>query len=218
MKKDSLLTVLFILLSFISMAQVPVREEPRHKPVLQNKYIRLLDVWLSPGDTTLYHVHATPSLFVVLTDAHTISQVKGGSWAPDQWAPGKTWYRSFINDTFVHRVANIDTVSFHVNDIEILSSFDASAHKSPLPFQVVLDNEKAIAYHLKGTSLNNHVINGRGPIIAELIKGKVQFHNQNAKTATPIQAGKYLYIPPGSSFYFFPLGKDEISMIVFEIR
>src|SRR6185295_5301775 len=140
--------------STTAKAQVPVREEPRHKPVLQNKYIRLLDVWLPPGDTTMYHIHATPSLFAVLSNTLTATQIKGADWTSDRSAAGKIWYRSFINDTLVHRVANIDTVPFHVNDIEILSSFDTSSHKSPLSFPVLIENEYAFAYQLTGASLN----------------------------------------------------------------
>jgi len=218
MNKNFLLAFLVMMLCREAHAQVPVREEPRHKPVLQNEYIRLLDVWLPPGDTTLYHIHATPSLFVVLSNTLTATQIKGGTWSSDRSAAGKTWYRSFINDTLVHRVANIDTVPFHVNDIEILSSFDSSAHKTPLSFPVLFDNEKALAYELTNASLNNKVISGRGPIIAELISGKASFHAAPEKSVTEMQVGKYLYIPPGTSFYFSTKGNDEMNMIVFEIR
>src|SRR5215218_212725 len=116
MNKDIVLLLLIISFCITAFSQVPVREEPRHKPVLQNKYIRLLDVWLPPGDTTMYHIHSTPSLFVVLTSTLTTSQTRGGPWVSDRSNAGKTWYRSFINDTLVHRVSNIDTAAFHVND------------------------------------------------------------------------------------------------------
>jgi hypothetical protein len=201
-----------------SSQEVPVREEPRHKPVLQNQYIRLLDVWLPPGDTSLYHIHATPSLFVVLSNALTSSQIKGRPWANELAAVGKAWYRSFVNDTLVHRVANIDTVCFHVNDIEILSAFDTSAVKTPLPFPLLFENERAVAYQLRRSSLNKKVLSDRGPIVAALISGTVKFHDTKAKRVTAMKAGNYLYISPGSSFYFAASGKDTIDMVVFEIK
>ena len=37
---------------------MPVYEEPRHKIVLLNQYVRLIDVNIPPHDTTLYHRHA----------------------------------------------------------------------------------------------------------------------------------------------------------------
>ena len=219
MTKNLPLIIFTVCLSLNANAQeLPVREEPRHKPVLQNQYIRLLDVWLPPGDTSLYHIHATPSLFVVLTNALTSSQTKGRPWANDLAAAGKTWYRSFVNDTLVHRVANIDTVSFHVNDIEILSAFDTSVAKTPLAFPVLFENERAFAYQLSSSSLNKKVITNRGPIIAELISGKVKFHDTKAKRVTAMKPGNYLYLPPGTSFYFSASGKDKIDMVVFEIK
>ena len=216
MNKNFLFTILALALLKTTYAQVPVREEPRHKPVLQNKYLRLLDVWLPPGDTTMYHIHATPSLFVVLSSTLTASQIKGGEWVSDRSAAGKTWYRSFVNDTLIHRVANIDTASFHVNDIEILSSFDVSSHKAALSFPVLIENERAVAYQLKSDALNNKVIASRGPFVAELISGNASFHDADKKSVTALQAGKYLYIPPGSSFYFSSPG--EMNMILLEIK
>ena len=133
-KITALLTLLLVYSTIIT-AQVPVREEPRHHPVLQNKYIRLLDVWLPPGDTTLFHIHETPSLFVILSNTLTASQTKGEAWSKGQSKAGEIWYRSFSPDTLIHRVCNVDTVVFHVNDIEILSQYNLTASgKNPLPF------------------------------------------------------------------------------------
>jgi quercetin dioxygenase-like cupin family protein len=72
MKNKAIAILSFIVFYSIAIkAQVQVREEPRHRPVLENKYIRLLDVWLPPGDTTLFHIHSTPSVFVILSGAVT---------------------------------------------------------------------------------------------------------------------------------------------------
>lgn len=201
-------------------AQVPVREEPRHRPVLQNKYFRSLDVWIPPGDTSLFHIHATPSLFIELTTAKISSQIKGEKWVTTQEAAGKTWYRSFINDTLVHRVCNSDTVPFHVNDIEILSFYknDRSSIR-PLSFPILYENDKAFAYQLTEKTFSKQVIKDRGPMIAELVSGKgIIYHDLKSDRSTGIKAGKYLYIEPGSTFYFSPVGKGETNLVVFEIK
>ena len=202
-------------------AQVPVREEPRHHPILQNKYIRLLDVWLPPGDTTLFHIHATPSFFVILSNTSTASQISGKEWVKDRSQAGNTWYRSFIADTLIHRVCNIDTLPFHVNDIEILSAFKAAetSINKPLPFTVIFENEKAFAYQLTTGKFNKQIIKGRGPIVAELVTGDDIFFNDTEKNITTvIKAGKYLYIEPGTSFYFTANKATDINMVLFEIK
>ncbi len=200
-------------------AQVPVREEPRHHPVLVNKYIRLLDVRLPPGDTTLFHIHATPSLFIILSNALTGSQIKGKDWVTSESKAGTTWYRSFADSPLIHRVCNADTIPFHVNDIEILSSFNSNSPYKHLPFKVLFENDKAVAYQLKNSSPVQKIINNCGPLVAELVSGNtITFHDANTKKAANIKTGEYLYMHPGSSFYFSSKGNDEINLVLFEIK
>lgn len=209
----------FLLHTLTSTAQVPVRDEPRHHNVLENKYIRLLDVWLKAGDTTMYHIHATPSLFVILSNTYTTSQTKGESWIASQNTAGTTWYRSFEPDSMIHRVANIDTVPFHVNDIEIRSAF-GNKNKTALSFPIEFENEKAYAYHITDpVVLSKQSINNRGPMIAELVSGSgVYLYDDSKKQLQEILAGKYIYIPPGTSFHFITKTKASINMVLFEIK
>jgi len=123
MKNLSLSSNLFILFLFFSKsinAQVPVFEEPRHKVVLLNEYIRLIDVHIPPHDTTLYHRHSTPSVIVFLSKNITGSQIMGGETATGEAIPGNTLFADFGNKPVSHRVWNQDTVVYHVMDIEIL--------------------------------------------------------------------------------------------------
>lgn len=89
----------------------------------------------------------------------------------------------------------------------------------PLPFTVLFDNEKAIAYRLSYTSFNGQPVNGRGPMIAELVTGdEVTFYDTKNKRSSVIKNGKYLYIEPGSDFYFSAKENKEINLVLFEIR
>jgi len=81
-------------------AQVQVSKEPLHKKVLENKYIRLLDVWIQPGDTTLFHIHSTSSVFLQFTNTTVGIQIKGKDWAKTHNIEGSASYRSFLNDTW----------------------------------------------------------------------------------------------------------------------
>ncbi|HQW91928.1 MAG TPA: hypothetical protein PKY28_02465 [Ferruginibacter sp.] len=216
------ITCLFAALLISSPAlksQVPVREEPFHQNILENKYIRLLDVWIKPGDTSLLHIHATPSLFLHFTSTLVCVQINENAWTKNKNEAGNASYRSFVNDTLVHRVSNCDTVPFHVTDIEILSSYKPATTLKPLPFTVLLENEKAIAYRLNSTSFNGKLINDRGPMVAELVAGaEVTCYDTVNKRSTTIKAGKYLYLEPGSSFYFTSTENKETNLVLFEIR
>ncbi len=209
--KTKLLFIILYLHTAVLTAQVQVSKEPRHKNVLENKYIRLLDVWMQPGDTSMFHIHSTPSLFLHFTSTNVCVQIKGKAWTKNKNTAGNASYNSFVNDTLVHRVSNCDTVPFHVTDIEILSSYKPTTPLKPLLFTVLFDNEKAIAYRLSGTSFNNQLIKGRGPMVAELVAGdEVICYNTKNKKSITIKTGKYLYLEPGSSFYFSAKENEKI--------
>ena len=187
-KRAALLTTI-LFYSFVLTAQVQVSKEPRHKKVLENKYIRLLDVEIPPGDTSLFHIHSTPSVFVHFTNTVVCSQIKWKAWETGKNTQGNASYRSFVNDTLVHRVSNCDTVPFHVTDVEILSSYKPTTQLNPLPFAVLFENEKAFAYRLSSSSFNDQIISGRGPMVAELVAGsEVTINNKKGKKLSQLKA------------------------------
>ena len=84
---------------------------------------------------------------------------------------------------------------------------------------MLFDNEKAIAYRLSGTTFHSQVINGRGPMVAELVAGnEVICFNTKTKKLTSIKTGKYLYLQPGSSFYFTANENEKNNLVLFEIK
>jgi len=219
MKKSiAVLSTLLFCFSAI-VAQVQVREEPLHKPVLQNEYIRLLDVWLQPGDTTWFHIHSTPSVFLSFTNTAVASEAEGEDWVNEQFIAGKAWYRSFTPDSLIHRVTNVDTVPLHVNDIELLSYYDTLTYRRKLYFPLLFENERVTAYSLTRKYYATGIVKDRGPIIAELVSGDLVYYtNTQTNQKTEIKAGEYLYIDPGSSFYFSFKGNQPVNLVLFEIK
>jgi beta-alanine degradation protein BauB len=53
---------------------VPVEQEPHHRWIFENQYVRVLDVVLAPGESTLFHTHSHDSVGVRLTDASAQEQ------------------------------------------------------------------------------------------------------------------------------------------------
>jgi hypothetical protein len=217
-KRVALLTTI-LCYSFVLAAQVQVSKEPRHNNALENKYVRLLDVHIPPGDTSLFHIHSTPSVFLHFTTTVVCSQIKGKEWVTAKNAQGNASYRSFVNDTLVHRVSNCDTVPFHVTDVELLWAYKPAKQLQPLPFTLLFENEKVFAYRLTAGVFNSQIIYGRGPIIAQLVAGSdVKLHNKKGKELSQLKPGKHLYIKPGTSFYFSTSGNEEINLVLFEIK
>jgi quercetin dioxygenase-like cupin family protein len=59
---------------------VPVYHEPHHRQVFQYGSTRILDVQIPPGDTSWYHSHEWPILYVTLSSSQNRVQNLGEEW------------------------------------------------------------------------------------------------------------------------------------------
>lgn len=106
--------------SFAAMAQsvVPVHEEPFHRLVAENRNFRILDILIPPGQTTLYHRHAEPALYVSLNWAPTRAQLLGGEFGSTSAAPTEAGSvmldDNYQNDPISHRVNNTGDEGFRL--------------------------------------------------------------------------------------------------------
>src|SRR4029079_4688097 len=149
MLKYTLLTAV-ITCSLVTTAQIHVRDEPRHHNVFENEFIRILDVYLAPGDTTLYHLHNTPSVFIMFTNTNVGSQLIGKQSQKGANITGEISYDS-LKTPRTHRVWNEDTSWFHVMDIELTSTKQkkniAVLQNSAL--KLLFNKEQVIGYNLE---------------------------------------------------------------------
>ncbi|HEX5154314.1 MAG TPA: hypothetical protein VFW07_22855 [Parafilimonas sp.] len=196
--------VVHLLLLFLAFnktqAQVPVVKEPRHKIVVENNYIRLIDVHLSPRDTTLYHIHATPSVIVFISRSEMGTQdMSGKGIPPGETLPGQTLFRDYAKEPVTHRVYNSGDNIFHVMDIELVK-------KDPSPdscnFLQQSNGETTINERLVRVykfDLNAHqsfsIPKGNCAYLLICISGKINAADKN------IPEGSYIFFDPGSSVY-----------------
>ena len=105
-------------------APVPLSGEPRHHVVYESGALRIHDIQIPPGDTTLYHTHDTAILYVPIATSRTRSQVLGAEWsgggtpATPRTAPagpGKvTSVITYLKEPYTHRVNNIGATVFRL--------------------------------------------------------------------------------------------------------
>jgi hypothetical protein len=204
----------------LANAQVQVRNEPRHHNVIENKYFRVLDVNIPPHDTTLQHIHSTPSVILMFSNTVTATQLKGQGWVKSTSVAGSAFYRDFSKDTVIHRVSNWDDVPYHVTDIELLSAYHPGDGRKPLPYTLLFNEERAVAYRVTDTSINQKLtVSNRGPMIAGLVAGNdIILHDITHNKTITIKANKETYIEPGISFYLSPTSKKAINLVLFELK
>jgi len=110
---------------------VPLYQEPRHHVVYDSASMRIHDIQIPPGDTTLYHTHDTAILYVPIASSRTRSQVLGAEWgggaataapaaaaapAPVEPArPGKVnSVVTYVEKPYTHRVNNVGATVFRL--------------------------------------------------------------------------------------------------------
>src|ERR1051326_5092943 len=67
-----------------SSEDVPIKKEPYHLGALENQYVRIVDVGIPPGQTTLFHVHRRDNVSVRISGGLTQGQIQGKDWSPSK--------------------------------------------------------------------------------------------------------------------------------------
>ncbi len=131
---------------------VPVEQEPRHWVVFQNKYVRIYDCLIPPGDTTLFHTHSFDSVTVVVSGGQARNEFMGKP--PMEGAPvtGSVMFAKATNAPYTHRLTNIGTADLRFVVPEILSSPSSPGVPAVLNtvpgHQLVLQNDRVTVYRI----------------------------------------------------------------------
>ena len=217
MKKYFILLTIFFQLILCS-AQVPVSKEPRHHNVFENAFVRVLDVHLAPGDTSLFHKHETPSVFIVLHPVKTGSEVIIEEANATALTKDPTiTFEGFYVKPRVHRVWNSDTSEFHVMDIEILGK----GHKNISPMEQTglqfLFNEKPVsAYRLSLNAGTDIKLKRETPFLIVGLSDATNNVMVNKKTFS--KKGDFLFVPAGESIEFSNRVENEYSFALLELK
>lgn len=129
---------------------VPVFEEPRHHLVLDTPSLRILDIQIPPGDTTLFHMHNSAMVYVPISSSRTRNQNLGEDWpAPSAAPPAPTaptrpgrinGGANYVEKPQTHRVNNIGTTLFRLIGIANMTPGDATSSAAASPAKPEMEN------------------------------------------------------------------------------
>jgi hypothetical protein len=221
MKKYGIQLAFYLLLNIICRAQIPVSQEPRHHKVLENDHLRLLDVHIPPGDTSMIHIHATPSVFVILNNVKTGSQVISEEDHSKSPIPhfGNMWFEGFYEKPRIHRVWNSDSAEFHVMDVELTNKnyITIGGPIKQAPFTFLFDEKPVRAYRLDLQPATNISIlpDGADILMIVLADSAVSVH---ANEMDLRKKGDYLYISSGTKMGIENRGQAKATFAYFELK
>jgi len=75
-----LVVVVCSAVALAGQAAVPVHQEPLHKPVFENKAVRIIDLSLQPGQASADHIHANDTASVSISSSDSQVRVPGSDW------------------------------------------------------------------------------------------------------------------------------------------
>src|SRR5688572_5399266 len=131
----------------LAQAPVPMHEEPRHRLLLTHEQVRVMDVKIRPGDTTLFHIHDVPALYVAVSAAPVDIQLLDGKWGGTHPAadPGRkpgdvNVDTSYVRQPITHRVTNVGSRLFNLIAITNSRTSPADAGPAELPGSLELQS------------------------------------------------------------------------------
>lgn len=157
-----LFLVFILLLPLAGQEAMPVEREPRHRVVFENRFVRVIDAALPPGDTTLFHTHSQDNVPVAITAGRMRVQNLGADPAETDVQAGQVW---FANATYTHQIHNSAATALRFIDAEILSPAGNAADTPPLNetahIKLELENEQLRIYRVnlapgQSTGMHTH--------------------------------------------------------------
>ncbi len=132
----------------VAQRVVMVHEEPRHRLVYDTPDLRVLDVQIQPGDTTLYHKHDSPITYVTIGTSSTDQMILGGAWnntQPRNPPPGRIGavraVQSYAERSLTHRVTNVGQTLFRLIAVPSKrSGTENTVASEPLPGDLISEN------------------------------------------------------------------------------
>jgi quercetin dioxygenase-like cupin family protein len=216
---------------------VPVHEEPRHHLVFDSPAARVLDIQIPPGDTTLFHTHSNPILYVNMSSSQTRSQTLGQEWSGGEAArptprppsgaplvagiPPAVFGRmnsvtSYSTQSLTHRVNNVGTGVFRLIGIINRTDGDAStAASADFASTPEVDNRWLRGYRsrLNPTAVKHLHAN---PTVIVLVRGRAVV---NAGKELPLDAlGAFAFIEGGLAHSVKGEGAEPNEIVEIEVR
>ena len=220
------LIILLVLSAMLRIAAaaptvVPVYKEPRHRLVYEKGNIRIINVSIPAGDTSLYHHHQNPTLFVMLSGALMRNQNLGGKWT-DPSPNMVTKVGAFVFMDYPkpqdHRVQNIDHQSFQA--IGVINAGPGSNSTATLAQKPEVDNHWFNGYRFKlapgaETAVHHHAF----PVfIVQVGKGDSVVMERGYPTAEKTVSGNWSVHAAGVDHRLRNIGKTEVELIEIEMK
>jgi quercetin dioxygenase-like cupin family protein len=203
---------------------VEVRDEPRHRRRFEDDLVRVYDVLIPPGDTTLYHRHTEDTFYVAVHEA----TVRNRRWEAEEARPGRVEAGSAMcmphrSKPLIHQVQNVGEAEMRLIGAEIRRS-PATTSAEPLEalgHTLTLDGERLRVYELAlepGASTGD-IEYGFSSLTVYLTIATVAVRHGDGSERTLVHApGDVVWRPAPTALSLTNVGEEPFRAVVGEWR
>ena len=220
------ITCLLLSFSAVGIAQVavPIEKEPMHRLKFENEFVRLFDVLVPVGMTTLFHTHLFDGMSVRVSNAQITDESAAGEKKPFDIKYGMVTFGA-RTEPETHRVINSGKTDFRNIFIEILSGKNAPTF-GPYPIlsdghTILIDNDRVRVNRLvlkpgESSKLHKHNMHGLGIILYDS-KIEMIAADGTKRTLEP-KAGDYAWQNAGTTHIIKNTGTTVFEAIDIELK
>lgn len=134
----------------VDPSAMPVDQEPRHRLVFSNQFVRVIDALFPPLYVSTYHTHLADNVAVTILPGRDDAQ-----------GQARVGFAGFSRGGYSHVITNPANAPMRFIDVELLSADRAIAFGDPAPesHTVILSNSRVRIWRVKldaGQSLTGH--------------------------------------------------------------
>lgn len=190
--------------------------------MFQNKYVRVIDAIVPPGDVTLFHTHSNDNVPVAISGSRMKTELLGGGTSESTVEAGGAW---FAKASYTHKISNIGPTTLRFIDAEILVPSGTVAASASQPLDRVhgqtleIENDKVRVYRVKlgpGETLpaQTHILPWLG---VEVTGGKVALGSRGSKRqVTEVKPGEFRWQDGGKASSLTNVGDANYEAIEIE--
>jgi quercetin dioxygenase-like cupin family protein len=208
-----LLVLLLVLVPRVAEAQrvVMVYEEPRHRVVHVDGDVKLLDVQILPGDTTLAHTHDSAILYTFISN---------GSGPQNGRVSSIT---SYVEESYTHDVTNAGPHLFRIIAMANYGPGEregVNTRPEGLRGEPQLENPWFRSYRIElapgeETPVHRH---RNSAAIVQVTEGRVEVSKATGFGAELTRMGDWTWRDPGSPYTIRNAGNTPVAVVVNEPR
>lgn len=201
---------------------VPVYEEPYHRLVFERDDVRIFNTSIPAGDTSRFHRHENPTLYVVLNYSLMRNRDLGEEWTdPDpnrSPPPGAFLFRNYADSIQEHQVDNIGTESFQV--IGVINYTNGGEGSAGIGQEAKFSNQWFDAYHHRlepGKSTGGH--RHDNPVfVVQISEGRSHVLVDGRRGSAKSVKGNWSWHEAGVGHRLQNSGETDVELVEIEVK